>query len=94
MTVFPSEFKCVEWISKNLFFKISSRQACGICKSEWFTEPLLCINQRELPIIALSNAVTFLASQRRAQEYLKYCKFHFNRCTGGWAKQKKKKKRV
>lgn len=42
------------------------------------------------PIIALSNAVTFMASQGDAQQYLKYWKFHFNCCSGSWVKQKKK----
>lgn len=55
-------------------------------ESEWVIELSLCMNHRELRIIALSNAVTFMASQRDAQEYLKYWKFNFSWCSGGWVK--------
>lgn len=68
------------------FFEISSHQAWGIYKSQQFIQLLLCMKHRELLIIALSNAVTLMASETDAQEYLKYWKFNFNSCSGGWVK--------
>lgn len=49
--------------SEDPFFKIPSHQACAIYESERFIELSLCMNHRQLLIIALSNAVTFMASQ-------------------------------
>lgn len=45
------------------FFEISSHQAWGIYKSQQFIQLLLCMKHRELLIIALSNAVTLMASE-------------------------------
>lgn len=92
MSIFPSGFKCVEWISQKPFFEISSHQACGYLQIRTVHWALAVHEPQRAPIVAVSNAVTFMASQRDAQEYLKYCKFHFNCCSGGWVKQTKTKK--
>lgn len=92
MSIFPSGFKCVEWISQKPFFEISSHQACGYLQIRMVHWALAVHEPQRAPIVAVSSAVTFMASQRDAQEYLKYCKFHFNCCSGGWVKQSKTKK--